>query len=150
MLRALNRDEEALNEFRTKGNLLDQPLAGLAMTYAKMGKRTEAMQVIRALDAREKTTVGGTHVHCRVLRRAGRPRRRDAMAPARVRCEDLYLSLLHQLEPSLVTAAVVGPAISGAACPGDGHDVSMNVRHHGFAGGTGAAGGSMLLKASTT
>ena len=53
VLRALNRDEEALEEFQNKARLLDKPLASLAMTYAKMGRRTEAMQVIRALDARE-------------------------------------------------------------------------------------------------
>ena len=55
VLRALDRDEEALDEFRSKGKLLDQPLAGLAMTYAKMGRRSEAMQVIRAMEARAKT-----------------------------------------------------------------------------------------------
>lgn len=55
MLRALNRDEEALEECQSKARLLDKPLASLAMTYAKMGRRTEAMQVIRALEAREKT-----------------------------------------------------------------------------------------------
>ena len=55
VLRALDRDEEALDEFRSKGKLLDQPLAGLAMSYAKMGRRSEAMQVIRAMEARTKT-----------------------------------------------------------------------------------------------
>jgi serine/threonine-protein kinase len=54
LLRALNRDQEALEEFQNKGKLLDQPMVGLALTYAKMGKRAEALQVIHALEAREK------------------------------------------------------------------------------------------------
>jgi tetratricopeptide (TPR) repeat protein len=55
VLRSLDRDKEALEEFQSKGKLLDRPLLGLAMTYAKMGRRTEALQVVSALEAREKT-----------------------------------------------------------------------------------------------
>jgi len=53
-LLGLNRNEEAMDEFQNKGKLLDQPMVGLAITYAKMGKRAEALQVIHALEAREK------------------------------------------------------------------------------------------------
>jgi len=53
-LRELGRYDEAVQEFRTKETLLGQPMFGLAMTYAKMGKRAEALQVIRAMEAREK------------------------------------------------------------------------------------------------
>ncbi|MEP6832298.1 MAG: protein kinase [Gemmatimonas sp.] len=53
-LRELKRYDEAVEEFAAKGKLLEQPMVGLAVTYAKMGKRTEALQVIHAVEAREK------------------------------------------------------------------------------------------------
>ena len=33
---------------------MGQPMVGLALTYAKMGKRAEALEVIHAVEAREK------------------------------------------------------------------------------------------------
>ncbi len=53
-LRELGRYDEAVQEFRVKQTLFGQPMVGLALTYAKMGKRTEALQVIHAMEAREK------------------------------------------------------------------------------------------------
>lgn len=54
-LRELKRYDEAKQEFLTKQALLGQPMFGLALTYAKMGQRAEAMKVIRAMEAHEKT-----------------------------------------------------------------------------------------------
>jgi len=53
-LRELGRYDEAVQEFLTKQALFGKPMFGLAITYAKMGKRAEALQVIRAMEAREK------------------------------------------------------------------------------------------------
>ena len=54
VLRALNRDQEAVDEFQSKGKLLDQPMVGLAVTYAKMGRRADALRVIHAVETRAK------------------------------------------------------------------------------------------------
>ena len=54
VLRDLNRDQESVDEFQNKGKLLDQPMVGLAVTYAKMGKRAEALRVIHAVEERAK------------------------------------------------------------------------------------------------
>ena len=53
-LRELKRYDEAKEEFQAKATVLGQPMVGLAMTYASMGKRAEALQVIHAVEAREK------------------------------------------------------------------------------------------------
>ena len=55
-LRELGRYDDAKAEFLKKEAILGQPMFGLAMTYARMGKRAEALQVIHALEAREKKT----------------------------------------------------------------------------------------------
>jgi tetratricopeptide (TPR) repeat protein len=55
-LRDLKRYDEAKTEFLNKATVLGQPMTGLAMTYAKMGKRAEALKIIHAIEAREKKT----------------------------------------------------------------------------------------------
>jgi serine/threonine-protein kinase len=55
-LRELKRYDEAKEEFQAKATVLGLPMVGLAMTYARMGKRAEALQVIHAVEAREKKT----------------------------------------------------------------------------------------------
>jgi eukaryotic-like serine/threonine-protein kinase len=49
-LRELGRLEESEQAYRKYEAIIGQPAFGLAMTYARMGKRDEALKVIRALE----------------------------------------------------------------------------------------------------
>ncbi len=53
-LRGLGRYDEAVSAFLAFQKNFDQPSWGLAMTYGRMGKRGEAMRVIRAMEERER------------------------------------------------------------------------------------------------
>ena len=53
-LSEMGRFDESVAAFLSFEKSFGQPSVGLAMTYGRMGKRAEAMQVIRALEARER------------------------------------------------------------------------------------------------
>ena len=54
-LRELGRLDESLAAFLDYQKAFDQPSFGLPMTYARMGRRDEAMRVIHAIEERERT-----------------------------------------------------------------------------------------------
>jgi TolB-like protein/tetratricopeptide (TPR) repeat protein len=53
-LRELGRFDEAVTAYEAFQKLIGQPSFGLAITYGRMGKRDEALGVIRALEDRER------------------------------------------------------------------------------------------------
>jgi eukaryotic-like serine/threonine-protein kinase len=55
-LRELGHLEESAEAYRRYQAIIGQPAFGLAMTYARMGKRAEALEVVHAMEERARTS----------------------------------------------------------------------------------------------
>ena len=137
LYREMGRFDEAIRLYEKAENLSGRPAFGLAITYARMDRRDEAVRALNAATANRRYTPGDAiaHVHValgerddaiRELERACEERSSSlhfvGIAPefAPLRSDERFLSILSKigLEPEKVFASTLPHVRDGVAVPG--------------------------------
>jgi len=137
LYRETGRFDEAIRLYKKAENLSGRPAFGLAITYARMDRRDEAVRALNAATANRRYTPGDANAHVHValgerddaireLERACDERSSSlhfvGIAPefAPLRSDERFLSILSKigLEPEKVFASTAQHVRDGVAVPG--------------------------------